>query len=67
MTRDEIDELIKYLEENYHVECKIVPVEGWSVDGLIVTPTLEHKYLLHDSSIKELIINKLDKLDLIRF
>lgn len=67
MTRTEIDDLIKELEKNYHVKCELAEVLEFSGEGLIITPTLPYKFLLNDGAIKQIIINKLDKLDLIRF
>lgn len=67
MTRDEIDELITYLEKNYYVECELVTIEHLGKQGLVVTPTLQHRFVLDSNLIKQIIINRLDKSDLIRF
>lgn len=69
MTRTEIDELIEYLEKNYHVKCShsfSVSLFSGSEEYLKITPTLE-LFFRGANMNKETIINKLDKLDLIRF
>lgn len=69
MTRDEIQELIEYLEKNYHVKCIYTTRDDdfWGkIETLTVIPCL--KLHFGDMQInKEIITNKLDKLDLIRF
>lgn len=71
MTREEIDELITYLEKTYHVKClhvsQMTTTDGMEFpEKLIVIPdsTLTFKGMRLD---RDFIINKLDKLDLIRF
>ncbi len=69
MTRDEIDELIKYLEKNYYVKCEYLPAneEKFIRERLIVY--LKHPPILFcgvDFN-KKNITGKLNALDLIRF
>ena len=71
MTRDEIQELIEYLEKNYHVKClyihQMTTRDGMEYpEKLIITPdtNITFQGLRLD---KDVITNKLDKLDLIRF
>lgn len=68
MTREEINELIEYLEKNYHVKCKyrIRKDEFGEVHKLVVLPTLKACFFDHHIN-KEFIISKLNALDLIRF
>lgn len=67
MTRTEIDELIEYLEKNYHVECEYMPEHEFMPEQLMVwpePPPIVFKGLDFDS---KNIRGKLNALDLIRF
>ena len=67
MTRDEIQELIEYLEKNYYVKCVYVPKDTFSPEKLLVysmPPPIVFKGLDFDS---KNIRGKLNALDLIRF
>ena len=67
MTRDEIDELITYLEKNYYVKCVYAPKDTYSAEKLLVyamPPPIIFKGLDFDS---KNIRGKLNALDLIRF
>lgn len=66
MTRTEIDELITYLEKNYHVKCEYVPEGEFTRQELIVTPNLSYDFSGF-SLRRQHIIAKLDELDLIKF
>lgn len=67
MTRDEIDELIEYLEKNYCVDCIYVQAtDDLDKDELRVRPNTYISFRGHGIN-KERIIEELDKLDLIRF
>lgn len=71
MTRTEIDELIEYLEKNYHVECEYLPYNNYNMEEIVIRSTL-HTHYTEPSKVpshqaKDVITNKLDKLDLIRF
>lgn len=67
MTRDEIDELIEYLEKNYCVKCDFVEAtHDLEYDQLNVTSTMSYHFNTFSLN-KEHIINVIDKLDLIRF
>ena len=66
MTRDEIDELIEYLEENYHVKCEYIePADEFHIGKFVVTPNLPLAFALRDKFDKNNILNAVK--DLIRF
>lgn len=67
MTRDEIYELIEYLEKNYHVTCMYIPQCDFEPEKLLVSlmpPPIVFKGMDFD---KKNITGKLNALDLIRF
>ena len=72
MTRDEIQELIEYLEKNYCVKCEYEAEHKGSIfnnDRLRIYPNLPLnfsglKYSINNDKARETITNKLD---LIRF
>lgn len=68
MTRDEIQDLIEYLEKNYYVKCsyRIRKDEFGEVRKLVLVPTFKPCFFDHNIN-KEFITNELSKLDLIRF
>ena len=67
MTRDEIDDLIEYLEKNYHVKCKSYQAKDeFEVDEIRVLPLIPICFRGQNIR-KTRILIELDKLDLIRF
>ena len=67
MTRDEIDELIKELEKDYHCICKYVPSDTFEPEKLMIwaePPPITFKGVDFD---RKNIRGKLNALDLIRF
>ena len=71
MTREEIYKLIKYLEKKYHVECEYLVHNNCGMEEIVIRSTL-HTHYAEPSKVpfqqaQDVIINKLDKLDLIRF
>ena len=68
MTRDEIDELIEYLEKNYHVKCLYVPPKDeFDLGELRCQSTMSITFRNEKLFDKEIIANELYKRDLIRF
>ena len=67
MTRDEIDDLIEYLEKNYYVKCKSYQAKDeFEVDEIRVLPLIPICFRGQNIR-KTRILIELDKLDLIRF
>lgn len=67
MTRDEIDELITYLEKNYHVKCSFHHGKNdFDFDKFVITPNLSTVFTGKNIN-KETIINHVNEKDLIRF
>lgn len=71
MTRTEIDELIKELEKNYYVKCEYLAYNDYGMEEIVIRSTL-HTHYTEPSKVpfqqaKYVIIDKLNKLDLIRF
>lgn len=67
MTREEIDELIKDLEKNYHVICKYIPEDDYELEKLMVWPEPPPITFKGLGFSKKNIKGKLNALDLIRF
>lgn len=67
MTQEEIDELIKDLEKNYHVICKYIPEDDFEPEKLMIWPEPPPITFKGADLHKKNIRGKLNALDLIRF